>query len=743
MAMRSQPLFFFFAISWVGIGGLEAGEVMRRLEIPQSEGPVQLEADTITVDHEKRSIEAYGNVRVTRGGTVVTADRLEFDQKTEEAFAQGAVVLKDPAGEIKAHSMRLRLPDETGTILNGNIYIESNRFRIVGRKFEKFQGQRYRINDGEFTTCSCALGPNPWKLTAKELELTPEGTGIVRGATFHILDLPVLYIPKAFYPVRTERQSGFLFPKIGASSKDGFKGELPFYWARSPSGDATIALSVQTKTRTGLLAEWRQMFSQESRSESIFSFYNEGQRTGKSREETTKNIQIDDPNIPVNRGSFSSKNSIGLGGGWKGYSDIFMVSDDLFLREVREFSLDPGEERDAKTRRFSESRLGAWKSWGSYALQGEASYFQDYVEEDDSTIQRLPSVRFFGRQSLGGTPIELRLRTEATHFSRRESAKGFRGDLNPKIVVPIGYGDYFHGSLSGALRETVYQLDRELDSGRGKDRQLVEIRGKLGTVLERVFWREEGRAFKHTVEPEIEYLYVPAAKQRDLPLFDEIDRINRRNQVTYSIKSRFLLRPNQQRNQAKEEDPVASAPQSEETVEALFLRLAQNYDFRGEQEEKRERLSDIDLEARLRPSSFASLGLTSTIDLQLKKLKALSVRLSLWDPRPPSAHLFLPEMRRRSQLDLSYRFVTNHSLSELDTNLRLKIHDYLGLALHSTYDVNGSRFLRNRGGLRLISRCDCWVIDLALGRTTNPDKTEFLAQVTLAGLGTAGKDPFR
>jgi LPS-assembly protein len=738
MAMKLLWLAVFFGFGILSSATpSESGAAEKRPRLLRSDGPLELEADTITVDQEQQSIEAAGNVRVRRGETEIMSDRLRFNRKTEEAFAEGTVLLKDPSGTLKADSVLFNLSEETAKIVNGNLYIETNRFRLTGRTLEKFPGQRYLIREGEFTTCACALGPPPWKLTARELELTPDGRAIVRGATFRVLDVPVLYIPRAFYPVKKERQTGFLLPRLGGSSKDGFKLELPFYWAPTPSTDATLALSVQTETRTGFLAEWRQMFSRESQIESNLAFYNEGQRTNESKKEATGNLTIADTHIPINRGSFASKTNIQLGAGWKSYGDIFLVSDDVFLRELHGFSLDPDEERQTKTRRFSESRVGLWKSWDSYALSGLVSYFQDYVEDDDLTLQRLPSMRLFGAQSLFGTPIELRLRSEASHFWRETDATGFRGDFNPEIVFPVGYGDYFYGALGGQLRQTFYQLTRSEGSA---NRTLGEFRGKVGTLFERVFQRPKG-AFKHTIEPEIEYLYIPSAKEGELPLFDEVDRIGRRNQFLFSVTSRILLRtPREPGPEVQEELPA----EREETVrESLFLRISQSYDFDGQEGEKSEKLSGIDLEAKWVPWNFASLGFTSVIDPKARKLSALSVTLSVSDPRKPPVPLYLAEMRRASQLDLSYRFVTDKALNELNGGLRLKINDYLGLAAHSIYDVNHSRFLRNRGSVRIISRCDCWVLDLGFGRTTHPDKTEVLAQLTLAGLGSAGKDPYR
>ena len=54
------------------------------------------------------------------------------------------------------------------------------------------------------------------------MDLTLDGTGTIKNGYFYIMDVPVLYIPYGFFPLNSERQTGFLFPNIGSSNKDEF-----------------------------------------------------------------------------------------------------------------------------------------------------------------------------------------------------------------------------------------------------------------------------------------------------------------------------------------------------------------------------------------------------------------------------------------------------------------------------------------------------------------------------------------
>src|SRR5262249_30042062 len=123
-------------------------------------------------------------------------------------------------------------------------------------------------------------------------------------------------------------------------------------------------------------------------------------------------------------------------------------------------------------------------------------------------------------------------------------------------------------------------------------RELAEVNGRLGSELDRIFtFRHFGfEKLKHTIEPEVQYLYIPQVGNvfdqphatidcGELPggklgqrcpvtlfgtgyLFDARDVINRRNFVSYGLTSRLLGR-----------GPVASdvvtAPERAEPVEPV------------------------------------------------------------------------------------------------------------------------------------------------------------------------------
>ena len=62
-------------------------------------------------------------------------------------------------------------------------------------------GPRYHIEDGVFTTCHCGGIETPsWSLGGKTTDVELNGIGWVHGATFRVMDVPVLWFPILSFP---------------------------------------------------------------------------------------------------------------------------------------------------------------------------------------------------------------------------------------------------------------------------------------------------------------------------------------------------------------------------------------------------------------------------------------------------------------------------------------------------------------------------------------------------------------
>jgi len=115
---------------------------------------------------------------------------------------------------------------------------------------------------------------------------------------------------------------------------------------------------------------------------------------------------------------------------------------------------------------------------------------------------------------------------------------------------------------------------------------------------------------------------------------------------------------------------------------------------------------------------------------------------------------------------LSYRFIRRDSLAELADNANLAtlsderllhrnivgalgintlfhLTDRVLLLYNTTYNARDGQFTSNRGGIKLLSHCECWTLSFTLKRSTNPDKTSFNFSFDLLGLSSQNKELFK
>ncbi len=729
---------------------------------------INLTADSLKVEEKGSRIEAKGNVELKRQEMILKADEVRFNRETQQAEAKGKVSVDDPLWKMKAEAAEFNLEQETGTINQGEIFLETGHLSMSGKRLEKFSGQAYHIDEGFFTTCLCESGPPTWKVSADQIDLRREGEAIIRGGTFYLMDVPVFYLPYAYFPLRTERQTGFLFPKFGSSSREGFKFEQPFFWAISKSADATVGIDVESRARVGLFGELRTILSRDARGEIALSYFNEGLR--KNEDRSVGDRTIADQDIPKNRWSVFATHRQSSPLGWKTYSDIAAFSDDLYLKDIDTFVLDSPRERELRSSRYASSRFGVLRDFNDMRLQGEWAFYQDFIQPDKHTLQKTPQILFRGRRVLGETPLEFRWRAEGVNYLRKEGTDGLRLDLRPEMLLPFQLFPYFLGSFNLALRETAYHLYQDEGSfDRNRSRQLVEVRGNVGTSVGRVYDLGTSylRRMKHVVEPEMSYLFIPRVQDRDIPIFDGTDRINRRNLLTFALTNRLWGKFAQETVAVPEDRDVelVSSANVGDVREMGRLRLALSYDIDRERKGG-DSLSDLDMNFRLTPLDYLALGLDTGLNPGPWQVSQAAAVFSVLDPRPLTHRVLDRDFMRPNQLDLSYRFIRRDSLAELADNAnlatlsdeRLLQRDIVGalgintlfhltdrvlLLYNTTYNARDGRFTSNRGGIKLLSQCECWTLSFTLKRSTNPDKTSFKFSFDLLGLSSQNKELFK
>jgi LPS-assembly protein len=416
----------------------------QKMQLPTTEAEeIRIDAEQISYDQKTDTVVAEGNVVITRGETVLRADHVWVNRTTNEADARGHVTLTQTDGTIVAEAVHLNLEEETGFLEKAEVTSRRFHYSLWGNHVEKGLGQCYHIDNGRFTTCRCANGEPTWSVSGRTLDLTVGGYGTLTGGTFNVWDVPILYVPRAIFPAQRERQSGLLTPRFGVSNVRGFQTLLPFYWAIDKSQDATVALDFETSARAGLIGEYRYALSRDAFGLLSGSYFNEsfrGTAPGKPFELT----------VPENRWSLMAEHTQPFIGESHAYADVFVVSDDLFLRDINTYAFDHSQDLAIRTMPFTVSHVGMVQLWNRVALKGEGTYYQDLTGPSSHTLQRAPEIDLWGQKQLGGVITELT--GTAVDFQRSRDADGVRVDLEPAATVPLPLGRYAFGALRASVR---------------------------------------------------------------------------------------------------------------------------------------------------------------------------------------------------------------------------------------------------------------------------------------------------
>jgi LPS-assembly protein len=840
-------------------------EGRRRIVRPKPTGSheVAVDAESLSYDQETNTLTARGSVTLTREDTTLTADEVVYDRTNAIVEARGHVVLTDPEATVEGDFAHLDLEDESGWVEAATADMHASDYVLKAGRIDKKGGPQYSAADPLFTSCRCGgLDKPSWSIGGQQSDVNIRGVGTVRNAILRVKDIPVLYFPYLIFPANTQRQSGFLFPRLGYSNRRGFQYEQPFFWAISKSTDATVALDVETAARIGIIGEYRYMLSRDSHGEFTGAYYNES-----IRGRTLGTIQPSGETIviPENRFAFAGHHGSPFYGGGRFYLDLFAVSDDLFLREMNSFSFSTLSDLALRTTRYTTSRTGVYKSWGEGLVNVESAYYQDLIDPQSLALQKLPRVDVVHSLPLLGNRAVARVDGQAIDYQRENGYDGVRGDLPVDLFLPFQLGRVINGSVTGQVRETAYTLTSTKQVGvvvprndalpshfrtapelpaldADRNRELAEVQGRAGTEFARVYtFQHLGlEKLRHSIEPEVQYLYVPqvgrpmfqqtfpdcdtlpAARRRpgsncnatlftEGYLFDERDAINRRNFLSYGLTTRLLARgptPAETAARTPGAPPPAPAPEvtgppafellpnfvgpprpvpeaapapeppSGPSRELLRASILHGYDLSRDLVGNSHQ-SDFDLGLRMSPLDYLSMTYNTTVSAQQSSVRGLSTTIVAREPgwAPSNA---LRNYQNATTAILRYAFIEKNvnqgvgsnsaasaelnnstGLNELDGGLYVRLGDYVGAGFFSRYtytpatvvDKNGNpvfgpnnqletigpHFLERDYLVRLISRCNCWVMEAGLADKFNPDERLFRVQFTLIGLGSFGR----
>jgi LPS-assembly protein len=527
--------------------------------VPTVGGDVTIVADRLEEIGPDQLLVATGNVEIRRGAARLLADRVEINRETGDAVAQGRVIFYDGPDRLTGRRIDYNVRTGTGVVYDSEARVEPY-YRLSGERMDRLGESVYQVRRGVFTTCED--DPPTWAFKFGSATADLEDFVYGTGASFWVKNVPLIpYFPFFAAAIRRERQTGFLFPRVGTSSDKGFYAETPFYWAISDSADATIAPIVYTDRGLGFSGEFRHVLSTEQR----------GRVSAFLLQETARN--------DASRGVGSVRHDWTLAPGLVFKADVNAVTDDRVLREY-------GDRLQQRSAQRVDSNVFLTRRWEAWNFVANAFSYQDLTTRRPVELQSLPELSLLGvRQPIPGLPGFLwELETSYVNFVRDVGSNGQRLDLHPRVSRPISMGGLFTvtpfvgGRLTGYDKTVVgTRITRgvsapiEVTDEDVRVRRLIEAGTDVETQLSRAYqvggtWGID--AVQHSIEPRLNYTWIAGKGQNNLPIWTEgIDRIPDTSRFAYSLTNRVRART------------VPLADGERRRWEALRLALGHSYDL--------------------------------------------------------------------------------------------------------------------------------------------------------------------
>jgi LPS-assembly protein len=722
MRLLAALLFFLLAVTAPAVVAAQATPSISFRPGEQ----IFIKGDRINYYRSSNLYVAEGGVEIRYGGNVLQAERILLDHANKVFRASGDVRLSDGTSVLTSDRVVAHLDDRTGVIFGGNIYLRDSGYRFSGERIEKLSEDEFIIRRGSITTCDCGPESTPsWHISARSIWVTVGGYARVQNALFYVQGVPVLFLPFGYFPVKTEREFGLLFPSLTYSERKGFEVHQGLFIPIGDSADATLYADYYSNLGYGASGEFRYVWRRGSYGNLNVRFVRQ-----------TKDAEGRDTGLRIDRFTVDSTHRYNFSEYEAAVADIHTVSD-------RQYFADLAQTLEEQTQQFTRSEVSYINTFERVSVLPQADLYERLGRFYEESVNRLPHLEVLAQPQVV-TPFGtvVMARGAADNFVNKPAGSGVlefdtyrtqgqRADILLRVEQPVSAGPV-HVVPFAAGRETAY---RSTFGGPSQNREMAALGMRAAVPLERSWFyapfvtAPETNLVTHRFTPAARYLFMPDVDQAANPEFDELDRMRKRSLVEYGVSNDvFWL--------------------DDGKVGKLNLGIFRQYalDATGD--------PDSPLFGRLKVSFPGGLGLSAT---------------EYYDPKATSYKNYYGVYRVEgsaygSLAALEFHRLTNYAINdqsrvlvdeEIDADyfryeadlpwasrelwgtVSRTFFEHITLSYGARYSLDRNIFLESVYGLSYLSFCNCWSVSSRFIQRPNNDLL-FNVTFTLVGIGSVG-----
>lgn len=522
----------------------------------------RIDADRVILISE---VEIEGDAGSANAGQKFFADQVEINLKSGELTARGNVVFQTPTTRIAAESAVFNSKTKLGVFTTATGIAQlGERGRqhqsmfgtlepdvyFYGKEIEKVGVDKYRIDQGGFTTC---VQPTPrWEIIGGRTTINLDDYVVMRHAVLRVKDVPVFYLPIMYYPIQEDgRATGFLLPSYGASTYSGSSVSNAFFWAVNRSQDVTVFHDWFFTGSSGVGSEYRYLFGPTSQGN--LRAYRLNEEVG-----VVNGVARPARKTQTVTGGLNQ----GLAAGLTARATVNFNSD------VTTRQLNSNDFVDATTsqRIVNGAVSGAWGGLSANAVYDRQEVFSNAT--DSQVVGRGPGINatYSGRK-LPIIPAYLSLTVDAANLLNVTNSVATTAgqpvkttidrslmmlDTQPSLRVPLSTLPFLTVNASVAYRSTYFgeslAADQRTQIGEAVTRSYADLQADIvGPVFSRVFNPNNGFAerMKHVIEPTFSVQRRTSIDNQErvpqvLGRFETI--IGGTTRLSYGLANRLLVR---------------------------------------------------------------------------------------------------------------------------------------------------------------------------------------------------------